>query len=347
MIRWIGFEERFREKYVAFARECYGSTAYQASEKYLTWLYETNPTPGGGWRDFLIGVSDDVEVVGCLHKMRLPWCIDAEVVSVPALHNLFVKPAYRKGIDWLVAALAGERHAYVPGSAGALARFYHGLGFQPIPTEWYCKSIRPLSGFMRLALHRVLGQEVKGRLPFLDFGWCRGGTTFHVTTVPCSETLCAIAGLWNRAADGRVAPRWTGELLAWRFFHPRGPRHVLIHDGTADQPTCFLLFSVGPRRKLLVARLLGMYGASHAATSALLRCAKHVIRRCGAHVIIAPLADSRLTQQLRLCGWRGKHDRIQSFFYHQSGKTFSDFCLTGAAGDHGFEAIELSSSPPA
>ena len=150
--------------YRRFCDELFGRDAYQGRTTYLDWLYEDNPV-GRGLDDCLIATEPSGAIVGCIHRLRLPWQIEGRVAVIPSLHNLMIAEAFRGGAGFflLTRAVKGESHALIPGVTGPLAQAYVRMGYQRLDTRWYRRVVRTDRAVAQTLLHR-LGRSRPGHL---------------------------------------------------------------------------------------------------------------------------------------------------------------------------------------
>ncbi|MCK4774938.1 MAG: GNAT family N-acetyltransferase [Candidatus Krumholzibacteria bacterium] len=341
-IRWIGFTHSHLHSYQAFAERMYGRESYQTSEAYINWLYRENPHGPDLQKDFKVGVTDNERVVGCIHKMRLPWRVAGERVDVPAVHNLMVDPKYRKGLGFMLtmASFGSERHALIPAVDGPLADAYDKLGLQPIRVEWYRRVLKPLSGALQLTSRKLLGRGGGPRWFEADDTESRCSDGCSVRVAPPKELIEQVSALTHQTHRGQTSPEWSVELVSWRFFHPEGPRHLLVYLTEADELSDFLILSLGPRRGVNVGRIVAasVRGASQLET--LLRAGIRTLKNHGCVVLLTYCADPGLNEMFTRLGWNGMARTPRSFFYHQTKSArFESYALMGAAGDFGFEAF--------
>src|SRR5207248_11795518 len=96
------------DAYISFAKKIWGAGSFQAHPPSLKWLYKANPNSRGMQSDLLV-LWDENKIVGAHHRLRLPWRIGGQRITMPALHDLAVLPNYRKGegLQLILAALAG------------------------------------------------------------------------------------------------------------------------------------------------------------------------------------------------------------------------------------------------
>ena len=164
-VKWVPFENRYIYKYQRFAENCYGPKSYQVKQNYIDWLYNENPL-SLGMEDFLIGVSEvQNHVVGCIHKMRFRWNYQGQLIDLPALHNLMVDKDFRHGIGFMLvmASVANEEHALIPGVEQPFSEFYKKLKYQRVTANWYRKLLKPIRGTVIYASNKFLNYSPKER----------------------------------------------------------------------------------------------------------------------------------------------------------------------------------------
>ena len=342
-IRWAGYTDGDAAAYHSFARASFGPGAYQARPGYVDWLYRDHPRARGIERDFLIARTGEGEVVGCIHKMPLPWLVGGEERVIPAAHNLMVAEEHRSGLGLglIMACFKGEDHVLVPGATAEAAAIYDRLGCQPVGGSTYRRVLRPARATVGLVRAKVLGKGWGPRRfqPPVEGGEWREGAGL-VTADPEPALADALARGLNRSAQGTVAPYWDGELVRWRFFHAAGPRHVLIRLDDDDPLSNFLVVSLGPRRGLNVGRVIAGSADSAGRFRDLMAAARNVLIRAGSDVLLIFVADGRLDGLLRGAGWRPRPDPPPAFFHHRRGLgPFSDWSVSCGATDYGFEAL--------
>ena len=321
--------------YGAFCEREFGRT-YQGRSGYLRWLYEDNPT-GRGVGDALIATGPSDEVVACIHRMRLPWRVRGGTVEIPTLHNLMVAEAFRGGLGFflLTSAVKGESHAIVPGVEGRLADAYVRMKYQPLRSRWYRRIVNPGRTAWQTALHRLARPEPTRRAPADLLTRMHG---FEVTTRPDARSIADISAalVASAATDGAGAVArvdWTPELVAWRFFAPRGPRHVLARDLDDD---ALAILSIGPRHGVTVARLMA-WSPVALPPSVVLRIGA-LARKLGAAVLLAYDVRPGETSSLSASGWAPRPEAPSSFLYARD-RASLEVDLDGGGTDLGFEAL--------
>jgi hypothetical protein len=327
---WIDYEDSFAAAYRRFAEAEFGRDCYQAEPGYIDWLYKENPD-SQGYRDFSIGVAGG-EVIGCIHKMYLPWTIGGEHVRVPSLHNLMMAEDYRSGGGfWLLKrSLNREQHAVIPSSLPPLSIVYRQMKCQRVPARWFRRIVRPIAGGMRMAMNRLR------RAPNAEVRRLTGNMTIAgcaITTQPDPGQLGRLAEALRRS-QGIDHVNWNEETVRWRFFHPLGPLHGFAELGS---PGRFALLSLGPRDGLAAGRLIFLSDASSTAEG--VEKASRILAAAGAHVALAMTARDDLSAALTASGFQQYPFEQETYFYHRQ-QQFMQHTLAGSEiMDVGFEAL--------
>jgi hypothetical protein len=344
-LRLEGYQESMFDAYASFARSQYGVDAYQASRRYLRWLYDDNPLTQARNRPDLILCRQGEAVVGCIHKMRLRWLVKGEADEFPVLHNWIVAPEHRRGVGSLLltGAFRGEAHAFIPSAAGDLSTIYRQLRCEEIATSLYRRVLAPLGGGLRYLITR--GGKNSLFTPF-RYDASGGGTRrttaddgVVVEAEPGPELIETLASAARHAhGEETMHPEWTASSFRWRFFHPSGPQHLLLHH--ADEPGSFLILSAGNHRGLVAGRIIDIVCSDYERFRALLAKAQSVLRGLGAHVMLIYCADQRMNEMLGRYGLNPLSGEHPAFFFHASSRLrFETVALCGSAIDFGFEAI--------
>lgn len=341
-ITWIPFSKTYLRNYQDFARKYYGDDAYQAKEDYINWLYRENPLSSDE-NDFLIGVHTERNIlVGCIHKMQMKWAINGKTFSMPALHNLIVDEEHRHGIGFMLvmAAVAGEEQAHMPGVEEPFSNFYKTLKYQKINAHWYRKLLKPISASFLLVTKKMIDR--KGSATYFDpEAMIKIDGNYKVEFSPNKDLLQQIASSLNEKNKDTYAPFWTEEQIKWRFFHPIGPRSILIYENFQDSIKNFAIVSMGPRKGLNISRILALKSSSEQSLDKLLKNIFNLLSDQGSHLIQLVSADKNLNNSLKSIGWNHLKDSPDTYFYHRNrNQRFADYSFTGSAGDFGFEAIK-------
>jgi hypothetical protein len=344
-VRLEAYQDSMFEAYAEFALRQFGRGAYQATRRYLGWLYDDNPVgrPDGKRQDFIVCRQGE-QVVGCIHKMRLRWRVKDEALEIPVLHNWMVAPEHRHGMGSLLltAAFRGEAHALIPASEGELVDMYRRLRCEEVPLSSYRRFLSPVRGGIRYLIAQGGKNHLFGPFRYQEVArevTRRKDSEVGVAVEPSPQTIEILAAAANRpGGDGAVRPDWTGGSFHWRFFHPRGPRHLLLQH--VDDPGSFLILGAGDHRGLVVGRIIEVVCPDFDRFRALVEKAQEVLRALGAHVMLVYSADDWLNEMLARYGLRPLGDTHPAFFFHASSRArFGTVALHGSAIDYGFEAL--------
>jgi len=302
----------------------FGSEGYQHLPRYLEWLYRANPV-GRGTSDCLVARRDGA-IVGCMHRMRLPLAGNEAPDDFAVLHNHFVAEELRSGPGVLLLRRAVKNLGvgFAPGVQAPLDQVYRRLGFVEHPGFWLMRTLSPIAAGVQLARARTIGP---GPLRIDVARLQRRFGDLSITANPDDETIADLCRAMRRDTTGEAAVPWTIELVRWRYFHPLGPRHLLVK---APGGTASAVFSLGKRRGLTVARLL----ESHSADPRFLGQVMRVMRAAGAAMGLVFSTDCAMVAQLTTLGWRLRDNG--TFSFRTPGPSLS---IGAAATDVGFEAF--------
>ena len=293
-----------------------------------------NPA-GRSFDDCLIATEPSGRIVGCIHRLRLPWQVNGQVTSIPSLHNLMIAEPFRGGAGFfmLMRAVKAESHALVPGVTGNLAQAYVRMGYQRLETRWYRRIIRMDLAVAQQLLHRLGRGELDRRAGEpIDGSSYQLSATAHPDAAAAGEIAAALHA--NAGVGSSVAHvDWSAPLVQWRFFAPRGPRHVFARDLVDGS---FAVVSVGPRRGLTVARILAW--SPRVLSSAFLGRLGRLAAGHGASVMLAYDARPDDAPTLAAGGWRPMHSAPMSFLYARDKRPLT-VDLDGGATDLGLEAL--------
>jgi hypothetical protein len=343
-IQLESFQGKYLKAYAEFAREAWGESCYQSSEKYLNWLYKENPCRSSSEEDLILGLAED-KVVGCIHKLRLMWKNKNKVIFIPTIHNLVISEKYRKqwfGIKILKLSFARENHVLVPGVAENQGNLYKFLKCQQVGSSWYRKILTPVKGAIYLSLKKISGFNVSPALfTSPDFQDIKNlNNSLKISLEPNETVAQKIISQLNIRSSGTLSPYWTLEQFQWRFFHPLGPRHLLVYKDSGHEINDFLILSLGPRRGLNIARIVEMEASSSVILESLIQAAEKIIKIYGGHILLIFSASSKMNNMLLELKFKLIRNSPKTYFYHQDKSDFlQPVSFNGSAGDFGFEAI--------
>ena len=342
-VEFKSYQDNFFKAYAKFAKEEMGELCYQSSEDYVNWLYNENPYENSSKSDLILGFAKG-KVVGCIHKMRLMWKIEDQFADIPAVHDFMVAKKFRHGcgIFLLKRSFSGEKHVLVPGVAQNQGDLYRLLKCQQINSSWYRKVLNPVRGTIRLGLNIVFNFNSRPAFFISSHVSKLSDLIPHlkITVCPNEETIQRIIPHLNRKPRDIVSLHWTMERFRWRFFHPIGPKHLLIYKESESDIKDFLILSLGPRRGLNVGRVVEMEASKLENLRILIHAAEKIVRNMGGNLLILFSAYSKLNNMLLEIKYKKMKTPPGTYFYHKNSRDiFSSYSFNGSAGDHGFEAL--------
>ena len=320
--------------YRGFCEELFGRDAYQGRSTYLDWLYEDNPV-GRGLDDCLVATEPLGAIVGCIHRLRLPWRIDDRVAIIPSLHNLMIAEAFRGGAGFfmLTRAVKGESHALIPGVTGPLAQAYERMGYQRLDTRWYRRVVRKDRAVAQTLLHRLGRSRSDSSSKRTHRAIDQRPGRYRESRRCDRRGRCSGAERKRGERYRRCPRRLVYRARAWRFFAQRGPRHVLARDLLDGS---FAIVSVGPRHGVTVARILA-WSPIVLSSGFLARLGRMAVG-LGASVLLAYDARPNGAETLSIAGLRPMGSPPMSFLYARDKRPLS-VDLDGGGTDLGFEAL--------
>lgn len=101
------------------------------------------------------------------------------------------------------------------------------------------------------------------------------------------------------------------------------------------------MLSIGPRRGLLLGRIVEMRARSRRGLDELLAASREVLAQAGAHALSLITTDAETQAWLAASGWRVLRSSPGMFFFHKDrAARFESFSFGGGGGDFGLEAFE-------
>jgi hypothetical protein len=331
-VKTMNLDEHFCS-YEKFAKKMFGASSYQAKKSYLEWLSEHG-------RSVIAMNKCGNMVVGCGHTWVESWDVFGDIEPVDVGHNLMVLPDFRNGVgaELVLAVFNKSRCYFILGVAGKLAQAYARLGMVPICTFHYRKIFRPVIGAIKFIGSRLFNIEFGDR--FFIFPASFNGVYFVLSPAPgLINDLVKIA---NSNSSGVISQHWDVDFFRWRFFHSKGPRHLLIYLGAKNKPTDFLVLSLGRCKGLSTMRIILSVAHSADSLRQLMSAAKVVAKNSKVDVLLSMHADQELAKFYAAIGWKPiKNPSAATYVYlprrkHENCK----FSFSAAAGDCGLESIK-------
>lgn len=318
----------YLEGLLASSARVYGPASYQASTRYLDWLYKEHPF-SQGLETCLIAVSDG-DVVGCIHRMPLPLLVDEAPVTLMSLQNHFILPELRGGAGIMLLRRAAEEHrfGFSPGVSGRLGDAYRRFGFFELPSYWLVRQISPVLAALQMARSRLGHHDPVVSLSRRTLDKCSKNVL--VTDSPSDDQLADLASHMNRQGSDADAARvvWTADLVRWRFFSEGGPIHLLVRDLHANG---WAVLSYGKRSGVTVVRLVEYAGGGNPRfMSEIVRWA----RRMGAAIGLAYSTRTAFRDELLASGWQSRRHAPSSFAFGTN-----KLSVSGGTSDVGLEAF--------
>jgi hypothetical protein len=322
----------------AFARRVHGPAAHQALPRYYTWLYAENPHCANGLEELIVAVDERQRVKGFVNRLFMPWDVTGQTQVIPAIGDLVLDEAARAGgagLRLILAATRGVEHAFVNGSNPRSSPLFRSLKYQELTgATWYRHLLRPVHaawGHMRYRAVGHAGEWLRAEALTAPAPWA-------VTAAPRQPQLRALADLLN-AHPAPVKPRWDADSVHWRFFHPEGPRHVLLHNARFDAA---LVLSIGRRLGATVCRPIAYRTEQAGDMPALLQASVQLARKAGADAYLAFTTEPGEKDTYAELGFKPMASPPGTFFHHRKragNEFFDEAWVQGAASDLGFEAI--------
>ena len=323
----------FLDELLAFSCQVFGANSYQTDPKYYNWLYKLNPFAK---RLDCCAAFDGSELVGVIHKMRLPLGGENSGRMIACLHNHIVKTDARAGVGFMLLKKAQKHEfsVFAPGVSGKTKLLYKNLNFSEIKTSWQVKPLAPLKLSWQI-LRSSLWSPKNANNSFPKPSVVSSNKGMTATLVPSEAQIDRISSFLNndidRGLSNTISVLWTCELVRWRFFSDIGPKHLLVHD---QEMSRFAVVSLGSKSGVRVARLILI---SSNDSSVLVTQIGKIARQFGATLFMGYSQDANLTSGLAKARWKERRIETSGYFINQLGKS-----LNGGAPitDFGFESLQ-------
>lgn len=322
-----------RAAFLTFARDMWGRHSPQARPGFLRWALDHNPHGRPSAVDFFIALADG-RVVASHRRMRVPWRVEGEARVGVSLYDLAALPEHRQGVgaQLVLRAIAGESIVLAAGLSPDAQRLYERLrapkirlyGLQRVlsPPRWLSQRVRSELGTGFGAPPRV-AEDLRVR-----------GVQLQITSHPDDRTLSAAAAL--PAPD--PGPAWDAPGLRWRFFHPEGPRAVLVQARVDGALAARAVVSVGLRQQARVARVVDAVVPDPKLWPALSAGIDRAARRSHASVALLATSDPVAADALRAQGWSPRpEDPVAAAFFRGVAVDPARLRLWGGAWDLGVD----------
>lgn len=319
----IPYSANYEQAYLDFAKISWGQDSYQSTFVYLRWLYSENPSLHKKEGDFLLVITENQKVVGCIHKLRMPWISEGVPIEIPAVHNLIVDEQYRGSyaLPLIFKSFHDDEHVLIPGATPPVSTIYERLKSQLVHVQHYRKILRPVSA----VIQKVFKIKKSARLPYY---------------VPSEALLVRMVKALKRRALKGLSVDWTLEFVRWRFFHELGPRHFLVYRELQDDEIDFMIVSLGSRHGLNVARIIESVIKDKKNAYSLMAEAEAIAKKQGAHVFFGYGFEKSSEYLMDLSGWRKINNPAKTYFYHRNkANHFASFHVSMSCADFGFEAM--------
>lgn len=338
-IQLTTFDLKLEHKYHKFSEKAWGKSAYQASSSYFTWMYDNNPSGHKKPEDFLVLKDASDDIIGCIHKLRQPWLVHGEKLDIPATHNFYVLEAYRGcGAQLQFEAFKAEAGIFVPGCNEKMGSVYRKFKnrYQEIEACWYRKPLKPISGFAKYIKNKYLPKAIAQFKLVVPLAY----QDVKYSTGPDPLLLEQLLNTYNTyTQDFAIKQYYDAVWFNWRFFHPAGPRHILVYRANAQGLTDFMVVSVGQHCGLRVARIIE--AAFRPESFPLLHQAVlHLLRLNQVDMLAIFSADPHLNASLQNIGYYPiKKHPLTFVYYHNKQHASKSYRINAAAGDFGLDAI--------
>jgi hypothetical protein len=280
------------ESLINFSKKTFGDEEYQSSREYIEWLYTQNPY-SEGYSDCLIAKNELDEVVGCIHKMRLPLSSKTHLDTIASLQNLMVDEFHRAGLGILMLkkSFLNEKFIIAPGVSGDLKKAYRIYQFRELNGYWGRKILSPALLFLNFIESKILGKyfNLKKLNSAKD-----AGIKFIIE--PTNDDLLDLKSIIKIYDPNHSHHNWDINLIRWRYFSPTGPKHILVKS---ENSSSAMLISYGHRKNLKVARIIEAFGG---ANINLIRNLMTGLKKAGISVLLAYTTSDKNSEIFKACG---------------------------------------------
>lgn len=313
MYKIVHFQEEHRLSYQNFVEKNFGKEAYQKNESYLEWLYFSNPY-NKGWKDFLLVVYKNTQVVGCIHKLSFELFSKTRANTAPerfsVIHNLMVDKKHRKGCGFLLLReiLKTEKNFIVPGVLGPLSVTYKNIGARTLPASWWKKSILP-NPFALLKRARNLNTENN----FIKESFEQLSDSLLNIHFGCPDFL--INHLEESSYFFEKNDSLFASFLNWRFLQNNEHGMFVLEDGI---DCSFLIAVVGKRKNLPVTRVIYTHFLDAGAQLRLARGIINLSKKVGSLLVLLTSSQDLNATGFNITGFKQNTASPDSYLYSKT-----------------------------
>ncbi len=326
---------------LAFAAKEYGPRTHQARAAFYQWAYAENPNATDGMDHMVLAVDEVGRVVGFVNRLPISWEVHGERMVIPAIGDFAVDPNHRRGGVGMRLALRSTSdlgHAFINGSNPNSSPLFRSLKYQEFGgASWHRAILHPVRGALRHARHRFMDASPPGH----RFLTAKPMGAFFTSARPDAALLEKLAVFLNDD-PAPVKPFWTPGTVAWRFFHPLGPQHLLIHPAPVNGSLRgAMLVSAGVHRGLNVCRLVAYRCPIAGQFQEMITVALAIARASGIDAFSAFTFDAAEAAVLTRAGMKPLRQVPGAFFFHKrrgDAEKFHGVLIQGAASDFGLES---------
>lgn len=329
--------------YLEFAARAWGGHSPQARTSALNWLYDENPYTAGMQQDLLV-LWDNERIIGAHHRMRVPWQVNRERRIVVALHDLYVLKGYREraggqgglppGLQIMLAALEGDNHVGIFGMTDIADQIYNKMRVPRVQLFWLYNILNAVKASAQ-KLGSVLGRSARYKSANNNAATQELGYVVTGIESPSADEIAEALTVTPRA---RTYPDWDVRSYSWRFFHPLGPRNVLLLARRSGEVTGRAVFSLGLKNGLLLARLVEIVSQENDCLRALAAGFEGLARQMNAAAGFAVTSSPEVELALKGRGWKPRPKQPSSRWFTPPGlERPADYWISGGAWDYGWD----------
>ena len=333
MYKIVHFQEKYQPSYQNFVEKNFFKKAYQKNDSYLEWLYFSNPY-NKGWKDFLLVIYKNTQVVGCMHKLGFELFSKTSENDVPerfaVIHNLMVDKEHRTGCGFLLLReiLKTEKNFIVPAVLGALSETYKNIGAETLSASWWKKSILP-NPFALLKRTCNLNTENS----FVKENFEQLSDEFLNIHFGCPDFL--INHLDETSNFFEKSDSLFASFLNWRFLHNKTHGMFVLED---EVDCSFLVAVVGKRKNLPVTRVIYTNFLDAGAQFRLARGIINLSKKIGSLLVLLTSSQDLTAAGFNTTGFKQNTVSPDSYLYSKKIKP-GEIDFWPLVSDLGFEEL--------